>query len=230
MNTMKKVMLTGLTAAMMSGTTLAAEVGAITTFSSGSPALASEVNANFQALIAAINDNNARIAALEANVDEPTDLLGKISGATYRIRYLGTHMNMFTNTGSGQQSGSTNIWNGSLTVVFNEGGSASITEHGEATGEMNVEPIEQCDEFTCVDSFVGRYNFEQGGGGSSTGSWSLNGARLTLTFQDGFEAEFDVTPNAQLLVNTEGVLGDEAIGGGTIDTVESSIAIGIRQP
>lgn len=50
----------------------------ITLFEPGTPAVAEEVNANFAALIAAINDNAQRIAALEA-VDAPNT----IDGETY---------------------------------------------------------------------------------------------------------------------------------------------------
>ncbi len=39
----------------------------MTTFEDGSPAVADEVNANFQALINAINDNATRLAALESS-------------------------------------------------------------------------------------------------------------------------------------------------------------------
>lgn len=66
-------------------TVWAGEVGTVTTFSSGSPALASEVNSNFQALITAINDNATRIAELEsAGADN------SVAGHTYSLFYAGT--------------------------------------------------------------------------------------------------------------------------------------------
>lgn len=43
----------------------AAEVSGLNTFSAGSPARASEVNANFDAVKTAVDDNHARLAALE---------------------------------------------------------------------------------------------------------------------------------------------------------------------
>lgn len=55
---------------------------AVTTFQSGTPALASEVNGTVQALISAIDDNAARIAALEAaNTLTPAS----VEGSTYCI-------------------------------------------------------------------------------------------------------------------------------------------------
>lgn len=76
----------GLIAAVtMCGMANAGEVdtASVTTFSSGTPAVASEVNGNFDALITAINDNAARIAALET-------LDNSVAGSTYTIFYAGS--------------------------------------------------------------------------------------------------------------------------------------------
>jgi len=51
--------------ALASGASLAGSVGPITTFTSGTTAVASEVNGNFSAVSTAVNDNNARIGTLE---------------------------------------------------------------------------------------------------------------------------------------------------------------------
>lgn len=60
----------------------------VSTFQSGTPALASEVNGTVQALITAIDDNAARIAAMEA--DQASPIPGDITGNTYCLFSLGS--------------------------------------------------------------------------------------------------------------------------------------------
>lgn len=55
----------------------------VTTFQSGTPALASEVNTTIQALITAINDNATRIAAMETS--QASLVPGDINGSVYCI-------------------------------------------------------------------------------------------------------------------------------------------------
>lgn len=238
-NTMKKSILTGLAVIMFSGASVAAEVGPVTTFVADTPALASDINANFQSLISAINNNYARIATLEAAVlnggggdpVEPPDLMNLITGSTYSIRYLFTQLDMTTNTLTQEQRGATNIASGSMTVTFNEGGGASIIENGEGFGMIEVPPIEYCppvEGAPCVSKFDNRYEFEQVGGGGNSGAWSLSGSVLTLSFSD-IQLVFDVTPDANVLVNSIGRLGAESISGASVETVEASMAIGVRK-
>ncbi len=72
-SSMKTRMMAAAIAALMGATAVADEVdpAAITEFQSGQPALAAEVNANFNALISSINDNDSRLDALEAVVSMP---------------------------------------------------------------------------------------------------------------------------------------------------------------
>jgi len=61
----------GLTAGVLvalSATLLASQVTGLMTFTSGTPARAADVNGNFTAVKTAVDDNNARIAALEAKL------------------------------------------------------------------------------------------------------------------------------------------------------------------
>lgn len=55
----------GVLAALIAASAAASQVGDLTTFTAGTPARASEVNANFDALKNAVNDIDARITAVE---------------------------------------------------------------------------------------------------------------------------------------------------------------------
>lgn len=54
--------------AVWSNSALAGSVGAMTTFSAGSTASAAEVNGNFDTITAAVDDNDARITAIETDI------------------------------------------------------------------------------------------------------------------------------------------------------------------
>jgi hypothetical protein len=55
----------GVLAALIAASAAASQVGNLTTFTPGTPARASEVNANFDALKNAVNDTDARVTAVE---------------------------------------------------------------------------------------------------------------------------------------------------------------------
>jgi hypothetical protein len=63
----------GLTAGVLialSATLIAGQVTGLVSFSAGTPAKAAEVNGNFSVVQAAVDDNNARIAALETKLSK----------------------------------------------------------------------------------------------------------------------------------------------------------------
>ncbi len=68
MNKLKKVIFTTTaTALIISTSVMAANVGTMNNFTSGTPAVANDVNANFTEQTTQINDNDTRISALENN-------------------------------------------------------------------------------------------------------------------------------------------------------------------
>lgn len=77
---MKKVMMSMVVTAILTGPAVAQEAVTFTPAESGTPATAAEINANFQALAGAINDLAPRVAALENN--EADDVAGK----TYKLQ------------------------------------------------------------------------------------------------------------------------------------------------
>ena len=226
---MKKVILTGLTAAVMSATAMASEVTGYTAPESGQAATAAGVNANFQALIAAINDNNERITALEDAAGTPSALLEKISGATYTISYLGSVIGTYADAlsphkgayleGFGGRSVITFETNGTLTELYQESGREIDFEDGECTesepGTFNCE--HRVEDFTDgPETFTG-------------GSWELEGNTLSVTFpeEDGAE-EFIVALDGEILVLSSAGFETESDEFGTNDDYVHSLAVGVR--
>lgn len=74
----KAVFLTALIAAVASGAAVAGPVEDLTTFTAGTPARADEVNGNFNAVAGAVNDNDARVTALEAEIAELREQLSNV--------------------------------------------------------------------------------------------------------------------------------------------------------
>ena len=59
----------GLMGTAVTGFALAGPVTTPNTFTSGSPAVAAEVNDNFSAFEAAVNDNDTRVSTLETDIE-----------------------------------------------------------------------------------------------------------------------------------------------------------------
>lgn len=234
MTTMKKALLIGLTSMALSAQGWAGSVTAgvdTTTFTSGTSAVASEVNANFQALIDAINDNNDRIAALEAAATT-TD----VSGKTYLFRDLGiilaAHKYGQTTTTTDQAdsvpSGFSRVgyFTGNFTIEFS-GVDNTYTLSGD---DVDVEM------FTNADSNIATFNdldFVE------TGTWSQIGTQVTLT-SDGPDSEdfvLDVAVGAHVLTvaNTGGPwVTDLQFNDGNGDIYqheyEVNLGVGVLQP
>lgn len=71
-----------LVAGLLATSALAAELTIPNSFSSGSPARASEVNDNFSATADAVNDNDARIAVNESQISGNSDSIAQLSAAS----------------------------------------------------------------------------------------------------------------------------------------------------
>lgn len=226
---MKKVILTGLTAAVMSATAMAGEVTGYTAPESGQAATAAGVNTNFQALITAINDNNERITALEDAAGTPSALLEKISGATYTISYLGSVIGTYADAmspykgayleGFGGRSVITFETNGTLTELYQESGREIDFEDGECTeSEPGI--------FNCEHRVE---DFADGPETFTGGSWELEGNTLSVTFpeEDGAE-EFIVALDGEILVLSSAGFETESDEFGTNDDYVHSLAIGVR--
>ena len=226
---MKKVILTGLTAAVMSATAMASEVTGYTAPQSGQAATAAGVNANFQALISAINDNNERIAALEDAAGIPSSLLEKISGATYTISYLGAVIGTYADALSPYKGAYLEGFGGRSVITFETDG--TLTELYQESGrEIDFEKDE------CVEGEPGEFNcahrvedFTDGPETFTGGSWVLTGNTLAVTFPEEDDAEeFIVALDGEILVLSSAGFETESDEFGTNDDYDHSLAIGVR--
>lgn len=125
---MKKQILTGLLAATLCTNAFAGEVTGYTPATSGEVATAEAINTRFDALIAAINDNNARVAELESF---------DVSGKTYDFKEVAMAVAggfvVSQLTFSGQMafaSDGTATINGTEREVETSSGSAITVENG----------------------------------------------------------------------------------------------------
>lgn len=229
---MKKALILAATLGLISHVASAGEVGTTSTFQSGTPALASEVNGNFDALIAAINDNASRIAALEAaNAAAPDD---SVAGHTYSIQTLNTDLSVGVgtgqtyNSGAPNQNGFANIGHGSFqtTIAFASTG-GTFTETFAASSDKEYEvnlPNYQYTDWTDAQ------------GGVTNGTYQQNGNVLTLTFPgDPGEPDEQVT----LIVSEDGsfVSGvlveqgqDDFEGNGSGESSFIELILGVRSP
>jgi|SRR5882672_3999490 len=82
MKTNLRVLVSATLLAWVGGTGHAGPVGPLKTFTAGTPAKASEVNGNFGAVSAAVNDNDARITALQSTVSPVGNIVLVPSTAT----------------------------------------------------------------------------------------------------------------------------------------------------
>lgn len=189
---MKKMILTGLTAAVLSANAMASEVTGYTAPESGQPATADGVDANFQALITAINDNNTRIAALEAANGETTDLNAVVSGATYQVFFSGGLLSNNDGYGALERFGGNSVItfnsNGTLNETFNE---AATFIGLDATCDTEGVCSHQDDPFTSVNE-------------TGTGTWEVSGQNLNVTWGDGDSESFKLSADGNLFVSGGG--------------------------
>lgn len=185
----KSIYALGLTA-VLSATQVSAEAIAPTSvneFQAGSPAVAAEVNANFQALIGAINDNAARIDALEEN-QGTADLAGR----SYKI--LAFETGMFI---SGGWPAVFNFQE-NINVTFNADGTVDGLATNILEAEMGVDNPDEIEFFTDPDETFTDLTWEQSGGevqiydaGSPAISFQVSSDGRTLMRLD-HELEADV--------------------------------------
>jgi len=230
---MKKAILTGLTAAMLSTGALASEVTAgvdTTTFTSSTPALASEVNANFAALIAAINDNDARIAALEAASGGGGDLTSVVSGSSYQVFFSGGIINRYSDALSPYTGAEVERFGGNSVITFHSDGTLSEL-FSEVGRHISLEKEVNCDEFggNCEHDGETWEDTDQASGPG--GAWSVSGQTLTVLWpgdSPGDEEEFLLSAAGTVIILGGGGRSIDTDEFGTQDAVETFLAVGVK--
>lgn len=193
--------------------TQASEVdsGQITTFESGTPARASEVNNTLQALIDAINDNAARIEALEAASER------NVAGRTYALRGNGVIFiggpNDSYGDGFGNASAGTFLDSGTVTFAADGTLSLSLTFYEGEIG-MNDGGLYQ--------DGAEAENWE------ASGTWTQSGSDLTLVIPGEDVVELMVSKDGSTVILAEFDAGadEEACTG--CQRIESSILVGVE--
>lgn len=185
---MKKYLIPAMTAIMMSAGVNAATVEPIDEQVSGEVATAASINASFQALITAVNDNAAQIAELRSS---DVDLNGKtydlqIRGISLTAIKLGTDIETaLVSDNSGQDDGQLEI------DIRHSTATLSFIDETQFTLDFEGQEVQAIYNFGATDI---RYDDYDGGTSvvetqSITGTYSKTGNDLTLTLRPGTSDE-----------------------------------------
>jgi hypothetical protein len=182
----------------------------ITTFQSGTPATAADINQNFQALIDAINDNAVRIAQLEAAARIPgRTLLEQVSGSVYQfyVSELGTGTASALNGTSPNQSSNKALYLWAFgeqgTLTFNTDGTLSFSSNFR---EREIEVTTQgsydgsvTPAYEQVNTVKIEKSLDDTDTAAEVGTWSLSGQDLTF-ITDGESTVLKVSPDGETLM------------------------------
>lgn len=173
---MKKAILAGLTAVMVSSGALASEVTGYTDATANTPATAADINANFNALITAINDNNTRITALESAIGN-----GATDG-TYTFIELAVELAADSGTGLTQAYSEISTFSSSGTFTLVDDGTFSGTIN-ENRSTLEHATDGDCGVEGCRDTF--NPNFGTQASEPLSGTWTEDASTVTLTIGPG---------------------------------------------
>ena len=162
--------------AIMSQSLYAGSVSIPNSFTAGEPAVAAEVNANFDAVKTAVDDNDSRIAALEASI---AALQETVTAQAATITSLQNNL-------SSVQSNSVLALDGSLLFVTDSNGYPTA----QFTG-VNVQVINGVDQYTAngVGNLIVGYNGVRSGVDSVCSNGAYNTDQATCEANGGIWAE-----------------------------------------
>lgn len=189
-------------ALFLTGSVFADEVdqSSVTSFTDGTPAVANEVNANFQALIDAINDNAAAIAALQENSSAESN---SVSGATFRLNQIG---NILTGGAGGNDVSVVTGMIQTYTIEFNSDGSL-----GFSGTEFEVD----------LEAQSGNLSINANGDPvSESGTWSQSGSSVSTSLG----VTFTVSADGNVILLNEFTTDTDSSG----DRVDTSFLVGVR--
>lgn len=138
---MKKFMITALSAAMVSSVAVA-DVSVPNIFASGENAVAAEVNGNFGALVAAIEESNARIDALEEQLEKATSL--DVTGSNYMVQTFRVQLQRLDMDGGNPtdvpatRGAEIDLSNEYFSLTFNENETVTLDFESEFMGDLDI--------------------------------------------------------------------------------------------
>lgn len=183
----------------------------VTTFQSGTPALAGEVNSTLQELIAAIDDNAARIAAVET--EQARLVPASVDGSTYCIYDLSAGV------GAGDPDPVTGDGN-----WMGASANAAIFEVTFTTAQVTLTLI--ADSFYEALAPSNRLLDSSDLLGSETATWTQVGNVVTVTFPDLVQDTFLVTPDSNVMILSLAEFDRASDNSG--DWFSADLAIGVR--
>ncbi len=142
--------------ALYGGVAMAGQVGTMTTFTAGSPAVAADVNANFSEHTTQINDNATRITAIENQGDpnadgtfDIADIAGTYGGALFK-------MGNFVKGGAYARDDATGLITGPDNYFLDKFGTGALTvtidNQGVATIHIVRERAFESQHYTGIDA------------------------------------------------------------------------------
>jgi hypothetical protein len=226
---MKKFMMTALATAMMSSVAMAAdELSVPNTFVQGEDAVASEVNANFSALVQAINESNERIDALEEQLEKANSV--DVAGRAYNVQTSAVALQKY-DADPNNQSEDSGFWNIDFTAdkfVFTFEDDASKTATIEYESEIKGDLWED-----------GTMRLEEDlDAGNETFTWGQEGNKVLISEGGNVVAEFLVSPGAGVIYAVDSEIsendpGSPSCGDGTQtcykDEIRNDMMMGILQ-
>jgi hypothetical protein len=156
------------------GGAASAQVSVPNTFTAGTPARAADVNANFQALVTAVNTLSSRVSKLEGQITS-ADLVG-----TYAV-------NQFQSELGGGASGRVAVYTGGGTVTFAAGGTGTVSGNTELGHQLNLPG----GTLTAINRPQADFSI----------NWSFSNGTVTVTFTQGSNT-FSVVAGGRLLIAT----------------------------
>ncbi len=183
----------------------------VTTFQSGTPALAGEVNSTLQELIAAIDDNAARIAAVET--EQARLVPASVDGSTYCIYDLS----------AGVGAGDPDLVTGDGNWMGASAG-AAIFEVTFTSAQVTLTSI--ADSFYEALAPSNRLLDSSDPLGSETATWTQVGNVVTITFPDLVQDTFLVTPDSNVIILSLAEFDRASDNSG--DWFGADLAVGVR--
>ena len=188
---MKKFMMSAVAAAMASSVAVA-EVSVPNTFTQGENAVAAEVNANFGALVTAIEESNSRIAALEEKLEEAVSV--DVKGSSYLVQSSSVSLTRFEGDPDGEvdhMGSGLELVVEKFTLTFNEDQTVELALDFEYKAERNDQENLKIEETTEEE---GEQLF-----------WSQEGNSIQLSDSLGGEpvVEFVVAEGANIIYSAD---------------------------